>query len=228
MNPHNPQAIAFPPGIRPLSVEEISVLSDEIAFKTPVAKMLISAIVPLEYWHQGSASWRAADVQKPLSEALTYQTRAPFPAVEMSAALGAVNEAQFEAACADFVESWNYLMAIHHGIMREKGFWKSEDAVVAVLREHAPELVGFAVTAFDGQKLALQTTEVSETVEALRHGNGADDKVPQFCGAEAEQADVLLRMGDQCHARGWNVAAAMVAKLKMNATRAPMHGGKQF
>ena len=157
---------------------------------------------------------------------LTYRTQAP--ELHTGGPLMPPHPGEFEAACADFVESWNYLATFHHDLMRGKGFWDGEDSIIACLTAHAPGLVPIAVAAFDGQKIALVTSESSEKLEAIRHGNGPDDKVPEFSGAEAEGADELLRIMDHSHGRKWNVAEALVAKLKMNATRAPMHGGKQF
>lgn len=80
----------------------------------------------------------------------------------------------------------------------------------------------------NGELLALIHSEVSEALEALRQGNPNDDKIPEFSGAEAELADVIIRIMDMAEARGWDVAGAIIAKMAMNKTRERMHGGKKF
>lgn len=71
-------------------------------------------------------------------------------------------------------------------------------------------------------------SELSEALEALRHGNPPDDKVMRFSGVEAELADVVIRIMDLAAARGWKVGEAIEAKAAMNKTRAHKHGGKAF
>ena len=101
----------------------------------------------------------------------------------------------------------NYLTTEIHCTAQEKGWWE------------------------DGRKpsecIALAHSELSEALEALRHGNPPDDKITQFSGAEAELADTIIRILDMAGAFGWNVAGALVAKMQYNRGRTYKHG-KQF
>lgn len=75
-----------------------------------------------------------------------------------------------------------------------------------------------------GELLALIHSEVSEALEADRHGNPPDDKIPEFSGVEAELADVMIRIFDAAEGKGWDVIGAMMAKIQMNKGRAYKHG----
>lgn len=74
------------------------------------------------------------------------------------------------------------------------------------------------------ETIALMHTELSEMAEGYRHGNPPDDKIPEFSTAEAECADTILRIMDFAHKEKLRVAAAIIAKIKHNATRPYKHG----
>lgn len=82
----------------------------------------------------------------------------------------------------------------------------------------------------DAECVALVHSEASEILEYLRgpdHGLAkADDHIPQFLGVEAEAADVVIRLASWFKRRNWRLAEAIMAKVRYNAGRPFMHGGK--
>lgn len=80
----------------------------------------------------------------------------------------------------------------------------------------------------EGEVIALIHSELSEALEYLRHGNPADDKIPEFSGVEAELADVVIRVFGYAGERGYRLAEAIVAKMLFNEGRAQKNGGKKF
>jgi NTP pyrophosphatase (non-canonical NTP hydrolase) len=109
-----------------------------------------------------------------------------------------------------FVRGWISTAADIHHTALEKGWW--DDGIE---------------NRNDGEMIALAHAELSEALEGLRKGNPPDSKVPEFSSVEVEFADLIIRVMDHAHARGWRIAQAIEAKMKYNLTRPHKHG-KQF
>jgi len=71
----------------------------------------------------------------------------------------------------------------------------------------------------DGEMIALLHSELSEALEAMRHGNPPSDHIPEFSGVEEELADVIIRVLDYSAARNLRLWEAVRAKMAYNETR---------
>ena len=119
-----------------------------------------------------------------------------------------------------------------HATAMSKGWWDNrsmmENACAQYEKNVYPTPVSdFSVAANQISALMLVVTELAEAVEAIRHGNPPDDKIPTFSGAEAECADAVIRLMDMAEFYGWRLSEAIIAKAEMNKGRQKMHGGKK-
>ena len=79
-----------------------------------------------------------------------------------------------------------------------------------------------------GELIALVHSELSEALEALRHGNPPDEHLPQFSSLEVELADVVIRVADLAAGLGLRLGEAIEEKHRYNIKRTYRHGGKEF
>lgn len=114
-----------------------------------------------------------------------------------------------DSASKMFVFVFNQIARQIHNWAKRKGFWEDGQ------------------DRNDGELIALMHSELSEALEAIRHGNPPDDKIPEYSGYEAELADLIIRVMDTASARGLRVAEAIIAKMAYNEGR-PYKHGKRF
>ncbi len=102
--------------------------------------------------------------------------------------------------------------------------WHTEWARMCTLAWDISEGHGFHEGYAFGTKIALMHSELSEALEADRHGNPESEKIPGFSHVEEELADCVIRIMDESVTHGWNLAGAINAKMAVNAGRPHKHG----
>lgn len=69
-----------------------------------------------------------------------------------------------------------------------------------------------------GEMIALEHSELSEALEALRK-NLFDDKLKHRKGDEVETGDAMIRMFDRAAYLGYDLGGAIIEKMHFNANR---------
>jgi NTP pyrophosphatase (non-canonical NTP hydrolase) len=76
--------------------------------------------------------------------------------------------------------------------------------------------------------IALIHSELSEALDALRHGNPPCKKIPEISAVEEELADTIIRIMDLANAHNYDIPKALFLKMEYNKQRPYRHGGKLF
>ncbi len=113
----------------------------------------------------------------------------------------------------DFAILFDELSTSVYNDNANKGFWDTKSCNSK--DRNRPEMI------------ALMHSELSEALEAIRHGNPPDDHCPEFSSVEVELADTIIRILDYSGGFGLRVGEALEAKLKYNRSRPHKHG-KEF
>ena len=101
------------------------------------------------------------------------------------------------------IESLNILSSRCHYNSKNKGFWDDLDPESPIVQL---------------AKLMLIDTESAEAAEAVRKGDKEN--------LGEELADIIIRVMDLAYAKRIDIGQAVMDKMKANAKRPKMHGGK--
>jgi NTP pyrophosphatase (non-canonical NTP hydrolase)/cell division protein FtsB len=126
-----------------------------------------------------------------------------------------------------YVAQFNRRSLEVHEWAQGKGWWQERGDLWKVAGRHVDsKFQNFTKSVIQSSLIALIHSELSEALEAIRHGNPPDDKIPEFTGLEAELADTVIRIHDMAGAYKLRVGEAIEAKMAFNHTREHKHGGK--
>ena len=126
----------------------------------------------------------------------------------------ALDDIALEIAHLRTIEAINWMAYECYRCSAEHGFWD------------LPVIGGQLIPRNKGEMIALIHSELSEALEAVRHGNPPSEHIPDFSGEEEEMADAVIRIMDYCAGHGLRLGEAIHAKYHFNVNRPKMHGKK--
>ena len=110
----------------------------------------------------------------------------------------------------------DHMAQVCHDTSRDHGFWDHEEVDLLQYHPLGDRKSKGANPSIYPEKIALMHSELSEALEALRD-NDRDQE-------EEELADVVIRLLDYAHARGFSMSRAVSAKMEKNKSRPRLHG----
>lgn len=114
-----------------------------------------------------------------------------------------------------------------HAMAKEKGWWDDGDR--NPLEIHALIHSEVSEATEEARKDAPPVYQVGDSPKGYygpNHQRWTPTQKPE--GELIELADVLIRIGDYCGRKGWDLEAAVKMKMAYNATRPHRHGGKKY
>jgi NTP pyrophosphatase (non-canonical NTP hydrolase) len=115
-----------------------------------------------------------------------------------------------------------------HDNAKDKGFW---DRDMVSRPGEAPGVLSLSGPRFS-ECLMLIVSEAAEALEEYRRHGLLREELDRTDGAgkpegiASELADIMIRVGDLSQALGIDIDQAVADKMKFNATRPRLHGGK--
>ena len=130
-----------------------------------------------------------------------------------------------EALKANLTAALKHMQEMIHSTAQEKGWWENFDHLRDIVPDDEKDHVDLL---YKTSRTMLMVTELSEGVEALRHGDPPDDKVPTYSGFTVELADTIIRILDLAEKFKLPVVESMLDKMEVNTGRSHCHGGKRI